>query len=67
MQSRFAMSYLRGPLTKAQIGQLMAPRKIEFEYEHVTFESHRTEPTETWTWNDHSLYDDAVPNDPKET
>ena len=24
MQSRFAMSYLRGPFTKAQIGQLMA-------------------------------------------
>lgn len=37
MQSRFAMSYLRGPLTKAQIGQLMAPRKIEFE--HVTHEA----------------------------
>jgi hypothetical protein len=37
VQSRFAMSYLRGPLTKAQIGQLMAPRKIEFE--HVTHEA----------------------------
>jgi hypothetical protein len=37
MQSRFAMSYLRGPLTKAQIGQLMASRKIEFE--HVTQEA----------------------------
>ncbi len=34
LQSRFAMSYLRGPLTKAQIGLLMAPRKTEFE--HVT-------------------------------
>lgn len=31
LQSRFAMSYLRGPLTKAQIGQLMAPRRSEFE------------------------------------
>jgi hypothetical protein len=37
VQSRFAMSYLRGPLTKAQIGQLMAPRKIEFE--QVTHEA----------------------------
>jgi hypothetical protein len=37
VQSRFAMSYLRGPLTKAQIGQLMAVRKIEFE--HVTYEA----------------------------
>jgi hypothetical protein len=37
VQSRFAMSYLRGPITKAQIGQLMAPRKIEFE--HVTHEA----------------------------
>jgi len=37
MQSRFAMSYLRGPLTKAQIRQLMASRKIEFE--HVTQEA----------------------------
>lgn len=37
IQSRFAMSYLRGPLTKAQIGVLMAPRKIEFE--HVTHET----------------------------
>lgn len=37
VQSRFAMSYLRGPLTKAQIGQLMASRKIEFE--HVTHEA----------------------------
>ncbi len=37
VQSRFAMSYLRGPLTKAQIGQLMAPRKVEFE--HVTHEA----------------------------
>jgi hypothetical protein len=36
LQSRFAMSYLRGPLTKAQIGILMAPRKTEFE--HVTHE-----------------------------
>ena len=36
LQSRFAMSYLRGPLTKAQIGLLMAPRKTEFE--HVTHE-----------------------------
>ena len=40
MQSRFAMSYLRGPLTKAQIRQLMASRKIEFE--HVT---HKALPT----------------------
>ncbi|MCX6085886.1 MAG: DUF87 domain-containing protein [Caldiserica bacterium] len=40
VQSRFAMSYLRGPLTKAQIGQLMAPRKTEFE--RVT---HETLPT----------------------
>ncbi|MHB8107084.1 MAG: ATP-binding protein [Candidatus Cryosericum sp.] len=31
VQSRFAMSYLRGPLTKMQIAQLMAPRKQEFE------------------------------------
>lgn len=37
VQSRFAMSYLRGPLTKAQIGQLMVSRKIEFE--HVTLEA----------------------------
>ncbi len=37
MQSRFAMSYLRGPLTKAQIGLLMATRKTEFE--HVTHEA----------------------------
>ncbi|MCE5193125.1 MAG: DUF87 domain-containing protein [Candidatus Cryosericum sp.] len=37
VQSRFAMSYLRGPLTKGQIGQLMASRKIEFE--HVTHEA----------------------------
>jgi len=37
VQSRFAMSYLRGPLTKAQIDQLMAPRKVEFE--HVTHEA----------------------------
>ncbi|MCX6063302.1 MAG: DUF853 family protein [Caldiserica bacterium] len=37
VQSRFAMSYLRGPLTKAQIGELMAPRKQEFE--HVTHEA----------------------------
>lgn len=32
VQSRFAMSYLRGPLTKGQIGQLMAARKTEFEH-----------------------------------
>ena len=37
LQSRFAMSYLRGPLTKAQIGLLMASRKTEFE--HVTHEA----------------------------
>ena len=37
VQSRFAMSYLRGPLTKAQIAQLMAPRKQEFE--HITHEA----------------------------
>lgn len=37
LQSRFAMSYLRGPLTKAQISQLMEPRKAEFE--HVTHEA----------------------------
>jgi len=37
MQSRFAMCYLRGPLTKAQIGQLMVLRKTEFE--HVTHEA----------------------------
>jgi hypothetical protein len=37
LQSRFAMSYLRGPLTKAQISQLMASRKSEFE--HVTHEA----------------------------
>jgi hypothetical protein len=30
VQSRFAMSYLRGPLTKSQIAQLMEPRKAEF-------------------------------------
>jgi hypothetical protein len=36
VQSRFAMSYLRGPLTKSQISLLMAPRKVEFE--HVTHE-----------------------------
>jgi len=36
LQSRFAMSYLRGPLTKAQISLLMAPRKSEFE--HITHE-----------------------------
>ncbi|MFZ2413474.1 MAG: DUF87 domain-containing protein [Candidatus Cryosericum sp.] len=37
VRSRFAMSYLRGPLTKAQIGLLMATRKTEFE--HVTHEA----------------------------
>ena len=58
MQSRFAMSYLRGPLTKAQIGQLMVSRKIEFE--HVTFESH---PTETWNWNDHDILSGDVPKE----
>lgn len=37
LQSRFAMSYLRGPLTKAQIGVLMSSRKTEFE--RVTHEA----------------------------
>jgi hypothetical protein len=41
----------------------MAPRKIEFEYEHVTFELH---PTETWTYNgkEYAVDDENVPESP---
>ncbi|HNW84771.1 MAG TPA: DUF853 family protein [Candidatus Cryosericum sp.] len=42
LQSRFAMSYLRGPLTKAQIAVLMESRRTEFE--HVTHDQAASGP-----------------------